>query len=329
MLRHRMMYNQARPGFTLVELLTVISIIAVLTGILLPVFNSVRRAAHAVVCQANARTVGFAYATYSESYDGYLPPAYTYVGGRGLLHQYTEPVDGILHWSGMLMAAGYATEDAFVCPGIARGGLAPRNTDDSNLDPGQESERVGVVDVQARRCAFTVNEVLSPRNRFKVGAEDAAKPSRLVRTASVSRPDCTIALTEWATDWRVVADPDTNLSNSYLPVHGFRGLGQVVGPDRYDLNMMVSDVARPCMSSAAFRRVTVYDLADNPTGARHYPPRLDWVGRNHPGSGDRASSTFWYLDGHIESKSIYETVSESGFEWGQRIYSLTGRNSIK
>lgn len=318
-----------RQGFTLAELLTAISIIAVLMAILFPVLSSVRQAAHAVVCQTNIRGIGFAYIAYAESYDGYLPPAYTYVGGRGLLRQHGEPIDGILHWSGMLLADGGATEDAFQCPAIPHGGLAPRNTDTANLDPGQESERVGVVDGQAPRCAFTVNEILSPRNRFKVGAEDAQRPSRLVRTQAVGRPGETIALTEWSTDWRVVADPGSNLSNSYLPVHGFRGLGKISGSDRYDLNMIVSDAERPCGSSATFRKVTVYDLADNPAGTRHSPPRLDWVGRNHPGSADVKNSTFLYLDGHVASKSIYETVTESSFEWGQRIYSLTGHNSIK
>ena len=317
------------PGFTLVELLIVISIISVLAAILFPALNRVRRAANAVVCQSNIRTIGFAYATYSESCDGFLPPAYTYVGCKDILHQYAEPVDGILHWSGMLLEAGYVAEDAFLCPEILHGGLAPRNADESDLDSGQTSERPGVVDAQTRRCAFTVNEVLSPRNRFKVGAEGAQKPSRLVRTASVRQPDRTIALTEWATDWRIVADPGSDLSNSFLPVHGFRGLGQIAGSDRYDLNMTVSDVERPCMSSASFRRVTVYDLSDNPAGTRHYPPRLDWVGRNHPGADDIENSTFWYLDGHVESKNIYATVSEHHFEWGQRLYSLTGNNRIK
>lgn len=319
-------------GFTLAELLTVLAVIAVLLAVLVPSLNAARRAARAVVCQSNLRSSGLALLAYCDAQDGYLPPAYVYVGSAGLYAQPEEPALGICHWSGLLLAGRYVTEGALHCPEIPQGGLAPQNTEESNLDRGQTAGRMGVVDVQAQRCAFTVNEVMCPRNRFRTGFEGAQRPSRLVRLAQVGRQQKTVLLTEWPADGRIVSGPDSTLSHSYMPVHGFRGLGEMAGPDRYDLNMTVSDAARPCLSIGNYRKVNSNDLSISPNGLRRYPPRLDWVGRNHKGSAtqrDARESNFFYLDGHTESKSVYRTIEETAFEWGDRIYSLAGYSSIR
>ncbi len=318
-------------GFTLAELLTVLAVIAVLTGILLPVLGQVRKTARALVCRSNLRSAGLAFLAYCDSQNGYLPPAYTYVPEAGLNAQPREPIHGIRHWSGLLLGSRYTTEDALHCPEIPEGGLVPRNTEESNLDTGQAMGLPGIVDQQAKRCAFTVNEVLCPRNRFKTGFEDAQKPSRLVQLSRVNRQQGTILLTEWPADWRIVSGPDLTLSCSYLPVHGFRSLGLMVGPDRYDLNMTAVDTERPCLSTGNYRRVAPEDLSNVPSGSRRFPPRLDWVGRNHGGLTTRKNlkaSSFFYLDGHVESKSVYLTIEETDFQWGDKIYSLTGQNNI-
>lgn len=62
-------------GFTLIEVLVVLSIVSLLAAMLVPVFWSVRGKARQTVCSSNLRQIGLAINLYSQDYDGLFPYA--------------------------------------------------------------------------------------------------------------------------------------------------------------------------------------------------------------------------------------------------------------
>src|SRR5688500_20278864 len=93
--------QRARFGFTLVELLVVIGIIAVLIALLLPALNRARQQAKAVQCQSNLRSIGQGLLIYAGMNKGTLPYGFWSGGGGAAGPQWTPlPMQGLARRGG-------------------------------------------------------------------------------------------------------------------------------------------------------------------------------------------------------------------------------------
>jgi prepilin-type N-terminal cleavage/methylation domain-containing protein/prepilin-type processing-associated H-X9-DG protein len=113
-----------RAGFTLVELLVVIGIIALLISILLPSLNRAREAANVVKCLSNMRQLGVAMAAYSSENKGALVPG----DCEGFPTAYAGADPACDTWATILVAGGFlsypevgdtappAQDNVFRCP---------------------------------------------------------------------------------------------------------------------------------------------------------------------------------------------------------------------
>ncbi len=316
--------TRSRPlGFTLLEMLVVMGIIAVLIGLLVPAVLDARQAARMLKCAMNLRSVGQGMSIYTNVNKGMFPPTYLFKGASA--------DDGFIHWSSYIYGKAGVPPEAFQCPAFERGGLPPFHTTPDNLEPGLEA--TDVVDVQVPRCAYTVNEALCPRPFFIRGSvcdgRKLLRYYRYVNQAEVRQPSRTIMATEWNTDWRALAgthsDGVSTVCKSHRPIHGFAPMSGGSAFDPFD----VAFTGPSLIGLPALRRLRASDLSPDPEPSCLMRPRLDWVGRNHgPRSGtpNRRKSNFLYMDSHVESKSIYQTLD--AFEWGQKFYSLVPGDDI-
>lgn len=113
-----------RRGFTLVELLVVIGIIALLISILLPALNRARREAKRIQCLSNLRQLGMGFTMYANQYKGSLVPS-IYWKGTGINQSNDDS------WAIVLVAtqclpdphinanSGPYASGIFVCPEVA------------------------------------------------------------------------------------------------------------------------------------------------------------------------------------------------------------------
>jgi len=216
----------------------------------------------------------------------------------------------------------------FKCPSLPNGGLPPTNPAPGNNDLGVPSDSPGYVDYQAPRLAYTLNEALCPRNKFIVNFQNGnQRVSQFVHAGSVQNSGGTILATEWNPDPSVVLGTGevsgAQVCKSHRPVNGFTSLESAGGgyTDLVDIPI-----------GAGIVRVTKSLMTPNPLPGFTPESRLDWVGRNHgtkklnAQGWDIRRTNFLYLDGHVETKNILETLTP--WQWGNQIYSLSPNNDV-
>lgn len=340
-------------AFTLIEVLVVVSIIALLIAILLPSLNEARRDARAVQCAANTHHIGQATAIYVNRSNGKFPAAYLYpydkAGNWRLSDQYLNAPkpEGYLHWSYFLYSEGRVDEKAFQCPEMENGGH-PRTNPGGNgadwvagqVDDTGSSAPGQVMDKQATWMSYTGNAAIMSRNKFVQGSKND-RYNVFVGESNVNRASDTILATEFTKDFNAVSRQDSagRLSKSHRPIHPFY--------DKFSsgFNLYASGAGKSRAGAPAPFQYGSQEQAfgglkkvgelnsglDNAIDDEQAAGvnKLNCVGRHHPGGGLKefgGTGNFLYIDGHAERTNVLETMAKK--QWGDAFYSVAGDNRI-
>jgi prepilin-type processing-associated H-X9-DG protein len=230
----------------------------------------------------------------------------------------------------------------FQCPSLQNGGVPPANTYAANSDGLANEAGAGVIDFQAPRLSYMLNEILTPRSVFTVGFRSAVRPYHFVRTSAISDTSNLILATEmWGIQAFMEASSNVGsgaVSNSRRPVSGidYKLTGTIASADKAYTLPWANTFVWATVDSMTPDPSTVFAALN---GAIPSPKTtLDFVGRNHGSytlgevgnstqtGWDMRKSNFLYVDGHVETKHITDTVNLN--QWGSDFYDLDPTGSI-
>ena len=182
----------------------------------------------------------------------------------------------------------------FQCPTIDEGGLPPTNGWPGTQEAGQmNDDGTNIVDFQAPRLAYAVNEAICPQNYFAPGFQSSLRTEQYVRAGQVTHSAITILATEFNQNWQIVSGvPEAGggslVCKSHRPIHGFHPItGGVTDGTKQEQGLNMPYKAPDFRGRPVIERVTADLFSPNPdlaypsAPATNFKTLLDLVGRNH------------------------------------------------
>lgn len=271
-----------RNGFTLVELLVVIGIIAVLIGILLPVISRARSQSTAVKCMSNLRQIAQGLLTYSITNKGYIVPSYNLPFAPGATTNNVtggpdQPLDG---WACILDRDGFVrgnkqadTNTVFFCP--------------------------DTVDIEGVKDGQTGTDLGKPRGwtdwplKFTtVGGDSSPKVAVTIPELGFNK---VIRVSYWINAYNPIGSAPTDIDA--LDLHYTTSVG--LGPDSKGKYLRLHKTSGIKLSS---RFITVADgVYMGRQGVTRLGDANSRIGYRHPGMGKaNGAANVGFADGHVE-----------------------------
>jgi len=335
-------------GFTLIELMVVVAIIALLVAILLPSLQSARAHTKAVMCGSNLHHVGLAMANYLFTSKGTYPPSYAYPndmdGNWSSTNQPQGKDFGYVHWSHFMYDSGQINDKAFQCPIYENGGAPRTNPGKESKDweteqvdqNGQQQANDLLTDKQAPRMAYTANAAIMPRNKFTPQLSGGQRVNTFVREQNVRHPGATISVAEFLNNWKAlgkIVSAGQIESKSHRPINPFyhigSGFNEYTSPPNtpgYLYGIPQDQDFYGLLPTIEVRDRT--NILDHTSGLS----QINAIGRHHPNANSvyakkyGGTANFLYCDGHVEQMTALDTVVKR--QWGTNYFAISGENQI-
>lgn len=162
--------TDVRRGFTLLELLAVIAMIALLFSLAIPAVNGALGKSRAIKAMSNMRQVTGGIMLYSAENDGFLPPLYGSMASGWNVPFWTQRVDPYVYSGGSGVTNSVASGlplvgAAFYCPSVKRHHSIGDWGLNSNIAPhaaGGPNKRVRLAKIERRSATALLFEAKNP-----------------------------------------------------------------------------------------------------------------------------------------------------------------------